>query len=235
MESEYPHQSPKAELVLLLPSPSLLCHKFYIATGLQVPPGQVDYCRKVVLAPIPLHMRLQVPMTHTPARLSLEHHATSVTNWPDCMKITFETNQIELHSFQKEDKTCHGWCIVRGIGPWDFHIIFHMVFGEKSMTVQYSTVQCGHICPYSPYWRLNKSESTSDFSLWPPRDPCGHPQSKDSSNLKDTVLCCTVLYCAPPLHYGRLGAVGILDHCNLISTNWLIKSYHILSISNTPW
>ena len=25
------------------------------------------------------------------------------------------------------------------------------------------------------------------------------------------------------MHYGRLGVVGILDHCNLISTNWLIK------------
>ena len=31
------------------------------------------------------------------------------------------------------------------------------------------------------------------------------------------------------LHYGRLGVVGILDHCNLISANWLIKIY------NTPY
>ena len=27
------------------------------------------------------------------------------------------------------------------------------------------------------------------------------------------------------LHYGRLGVVGILDHYNLISANWLIKMF----------
>ena len=32
----------------------------------------------------------------------------------------------------------------------------------------------------------------------------------------DYIFCYTV-------HYGRLGDVGILDHYNLISTNWLIE------------
>ena len=51
----------------------------------------------------------------------------------------------------------------------------------------------------------------------------------------DCSVTCTVLYCEvlfhavafpslsetfnQPLHYGRLGVVGILDHCNLISAN----------------
>ena len=92
----YSNQSPKPNLVPFFPS--LLCHKFYIAG---TSPLRHDTRRKVVLAPIPPHMRLQVPMASAPAGLSPEHHTTSVTNWSDCMKMTFKSNQIKLHLFQK--------------------------------------------------------------------------------------------------------------------------------------
>ena len=57
----------------LLPFSSPLHHKFYIA---RMSPLWHDTGRKVVLSPIPKHMRPTHGPARTPAGLSLEHHAT---------------------------------------------------------------------------------------------------------------------------------------------------------------
>ena len=48
--------------------------------------------------------------------------------------------------------------LLRVLGPWDFYINFHMVFEEKSMTEQYSTVQYSAVYYLVQFLSWNNSQ-----------------------------------------------------------------------------